>query len=125
MRKVVCLVCAEVGTHLWRCCGRGDPSSRSLVGLALSIALPSMLYWRENLQRLAGRFLNTKPQSDDPGYEVLVWWGETGNVFDDAFYAVAHWKRFPKTIPDKRTGPVQEVAHPSRGKRWYIPTARR
>ena len=76
-----------------------------------------MLYWREILQWLAGRFLNIKPQSDDPGYEVLVWWGETGNVWNDAFYAITNRKRFPKTIRDKRTGLVQEVSHPSRGKR--------
>ena len=121
MRKVVCLVCAEVGLI----CGgvvvavieAAVPLWVWVAGLALSVSLPPMLYWREILQWLAGRFLNIKPQSDDPGYEVLVWWGETGSVLDDAFYAMFHRKRFPKTIRDKRTGLVQEVSHPSRGKR--------
>ncbi len=86
------------------------------MGLALSIALPPVLYWREILQWLAKRFLNIKSPSPDPGYEVLVWWGETGDVLEYVFYAMTHRKRFPKTIRDKRTRLVQEVSHPSRGK---------
>ena len=83
-----------------------------VAGLALSIALPPTLYWREILQWLAGRFLNMKPQSDDPGYEVLTWWDEPEDVFDEIKASLSLRKRFPRAIRDKRTGEVHEVPHP-------------
>ena len=117
MRKVVCVICAEAalicGGVVVAVIEAAVPLWVWVAGLAFSIALPPVLYWREILQYLAGRFLNITPQSDDPGYDVIVWWGETGNPLEDAMYRIFNRKRFPKTIRDKRTGLVQEVAHPS------------
>ena len=50
----------------------------------------------------------------DLGYEVLTWWDEPDNVFDEIKAAASLRKRFPRAIRDKRTGEVHEVPHPRR-----------
>ena len=52
---------------------------------------------------------------DDPGYEVLSYWGESGNPLRDEMIrdllGRAH-KRYPRMILIKKTGQVKEIPYP-------------
>ena len=54
---------------------------------------------------------------DDPGYEVLSYWGESGNPLrDEALWAMGGMlsgkKRYPRMILIKKTGQVKELPYP-------------
>ncbi len=97
-------------------------------GLVLGVLMFGRRY-KERIARMEGELAVLRKQSEPPtlnvnhedlGYEVITWWGETGDTLIDAGFPESR-KRFPKTIRDKRTGTLHEVPHPIEPHRRFTP----
>ena len=94
---------ASIDTSLW------------LVG-TVAIALTGLMFvamvWNTYKARRKRRVLSQPvPIPHESAYEVLNYWGETGDPLRDALSTLGR-KKYPKTILVKETGKIEEIPYP-------------
>ena len=121
MRKCIVIACWETvifAIGIWA--NLMFPSAPHWVWLIVAVAAltTAIIVWNLPEKRKTA-IEEQSPQEtgppDDPGYEVLSYWGESGNPLRDEMIrnllGRAH-KRYPRMILIKKTGQVKEIPYP-------------